>query len=244
MDRRTALTSLGAALATTSALAQQPPAHKSKIAVLGTGHLGQILAKGWVKAGHPIVYGSRTPEDAKVGKVVQDTGSGVSVTTNKEAAAQSEIIVFALPWKPVKELVAGLGDLSGKILIDPMNSVKMVDGYPVLADVTTSVGEELQSYAPTAHVVKAFNTPDASNIAHPEQVSGGKVSIPLAGADATAKARVAELVSELGLEPVDTGPLIASRYLEGMMLVSLGYYFYGKRTKSFEYYLAPVRQRT
>jgi predicted dinucleotide-binding enzyme len=48
-------------------------------------------------------------------------------------------------------------------------------------------------------------------------------------------------VSELGLEPVDTGPLIAARYLEGMMRLSLGYLFYSNG-KSFEFYLRPVRQ--
>jgi predicted dinucleotide-binding enzyme len=93
---------------------------------------------------------------------------------------------------------------------------------------------------PNAKVVKAFNTPSVRNIVDPSRLDG-PFSIPLAGADAGAKARVAELVSELGLEPVDTGPLIASRYLEGMMRLSFGYLLHSQG-KSFEFYLRPVRQ--
>lgn len=139
-----------------------------------------------------------------------------SAATLGSAVAQADIVAFALPWKAVKELMPSIGDFTGKIIVDPMNSVKLVDGYPLPGDVTTSVGEELQSLAPTAKVVKAFSTPAARNIVEPQRV-GGLMSIPLAGADVSAKARVAALVSDLGLEPVDTGPLIASRYLEAMM---------------------------
>jgi hypothetical protein len=106
--------------------------------------------------------------------------------------------------------------------------------------VQTSVAEQLQALLPNAVVVKAFNTPSVRNILDPNRFDG-PFSIPLAGADAGAKARVADLVSELGLEPVDTGPLIASRYLEGMMRLSFGYLLYSKG-KSFEFYLRPVRQ--
>ena len=71
------------------------------------------------------------------------------------------------------------------------------------------------------------------------QRAGGHVSIPLAGADVAAKSRVAALVAEIGLEPVDTGPLIAARYIEAMMRLSVGYALYTKG-KFFEFHLAPV----
>jgi predicted dinucleotide-binding enzyme len=125
--------------------------------------------------------------------------------------------------------------------MDPMNALQMVDGYPHPSpDVQTSVAEQLQAFLPNAKVVKAFNTPSVRNVVDPNRLDG-PFSIPLAGADAGAKARVAELVAELGLEPVDTGPLIAARYLEGMMRLSLGYLFYSNGN-SFEFYLRPVRR--
>jgi 8-hydroxy-5-deazaflavin:NADPH oxidoreductase len=183
-------------------------------------------------------FGSRTPDDERVKKVAKDIGAAVSVATLGQAAAQAEIVVFCLPWKPVKDLMPAIGDLTGKIVVDPMNAMKLVDKYPVPPDIATSVAEELQSLVPMARVVKAFNTPAAANIVNPGR-AGGHVSIPLAGADVAAKLRVAALVSEIGLEPVDTGPLIAARYLEAMMRLSFGYLLYSKG-RFFEFHLVPV----
>lgn len=240
IDRRTVLTALSAAAAA-GALPARAAQKKEKIAVVGTGHLGAALAKGWVRAGHRIVYGSRTPDDDRVKKIVNDTGPGTTAMTVKDAAAQAEIVVLALPWKGAKELLPALGDLAGKIVMDPMNSGKFVNGYIAPEEeIPTSIGEQLQLLLPLANVVKAFNTPAVYNVIDPNR-AGGHVSIPLAGADVDAKSRVAVLVSDLGLEPVDTGPMIAARYLEGMERLSFGYYLYQKRARSFEFYLAPVK---
>ena len=145
-----------------------------------------------------------------------------------------------LPWKAAKDLVPTLGDLSGKVIIDPMNAaLRIVDGYPAPSDEATSVSEQLQALMPAAKVVKAFNTPTAANILNPAR-AGGHFSIPLAGADVPAKLRVAALVTEIGLEPVDTGPLIAARYLEDLLRLGVGYVIYTKG-KFFEYHLVPVK---
>lgn len=241
INRRTVLTALSAAAAM-STLPARGASVKEKIAIVGTGRLGQVLAKCWLRAGHAIVYGSRTPNDDRVQKVVNDTGAGATAATVKDAVAQAGFIVLALPWKGAKELLPVMGDLAGKIVLDPMNSGKIVDGYVVPdEEITTSIGEELQRLVPRAKVVKAFNTPAGNNISEPGR-AGGHVSIPLAGADVEAKSRVAGLVSEIGLEPVDTGPMIAARYLEAMERLSFGYFWYQKRERSFEFYLAPVKR--
>src|SRR5262245_3952311 len=98
IDRRTVLTALGAAAAASTLPGARAAQAKEKIAVIGTGHLGLALAKGWVRAGHQIVYGSRTPDEDRVKKVVNDTGPGTTATTVKEAAARAQIVVLALPW--------------------------------------------------------------------------------------------------------------------------------------------------
>ena len=246
--RRTVLTSIGATLALT-VLTQRAKGQstrgteeKEAIAILGTGGLGKALGKCWANLGHRIIYGSRTPEDARVQRVVKETGSRASALSPRDAAAKANFVVFALPWKAVADMAPMLGELDGKVVIDPMNAIRMVAGYPEpLPEIQTSVGEQLQAWLPKARVVKAFNTPAAKNIVDPKRLDG-PISIPLAGADAEAKTRVAALVSELGLEPVDTGPLIASRYLEGMMRLSFGYFLYSKTQKSFEFYLRPVQK--
>jgi 8-hydroxy-5-deazaflavin:NADPH oxidoreductase len=264
--RRTVLAGLGATVAASSLARAQAqgsvPAQRAseRIAILGTGKLGQALARCWVRTGHPIVFGSRTPDDERVKKVAQDIAAGsgdardvsatsagprsaapaVSVTTPRGAIAQADIVLFALPWRAVKDLVPTLGDLNGKIIIDPMNAaLTITDGYPAPPTELISLSEQLQALAPGAKVVKAFNTPTAANMLNPAR-AGGHVSIPLAGADVAAKSRVAALVSQIGLEPVDTGPLVAARYIEAMFLVSVGYVIYTKG-KFFEFNLVPVK---
>jgi 8-hydroxy-5-deazaflavin:NADPH oxidoreductase len=245
-DRRTFLTSVGAAVALTTlarnARGQSPAGDKEVIAILGTGRLGAAMGKLWATHGHPIIYGSRTPGDARVRKLVEETGPQAAAVTNPEAAAsRANMMLFALRPEALPDLVPTLGGLAGKVVMDPMNALQMVDGYPHPSpDVQTSVAEQLQALLPNAKVVKAFNTPSVRNVVNPNRLDG-PFSIPLAGADPDAKARVADLVSELGLQPVDIGPLIASRYLEAMMRLSLGYFYYSQG-KSFEFHLLPVRQ--
>ena len=244
-DRRTFLTTVGTAVALTTltrtARGQSPAGDKEAIAILGTGRLGAAMGKLWATKGHPIIYGSRTPGDARVLKLVEETGPQASAVSNPEAAAsRASMVMFALRPEALPALVPTLGGLAGKVVMDPMNALQMVDGYPQPPpDLHTSVAEQLQALLPNAKVVKAFNTPSVRNVVDPSRVDG-PFTIPLAGADTDAKARVAELVSELGLVPVDTGPLIASRYLEAMMRLSIGYLRYSQG-KSFEFHLPPVR---
>jgi predicted dinucleotide-binding enzyme len=88
-------------------------------------------------------------------------------------------------------------------------------------------------------VVKAFNTILDKNLANPGR-AGGPISIPLAGADQAAKQRVAQLVAQLGLDPVDTGPLIAARYIEDLLRFEVGYVIQNQGRKMFELYMRPV----
>jgi hypothetical protein len=68
----------------------------------------------------------------------------------------------------------------------------------------TSTGEMVQGWAPDAMVVKAFNTLVSATMADPAS-AGGSMSIPIAGNDASAKMRVASLVTGIGFEVVDFG---------------------------------------
>jgi len=242
IQRRSALTLLAA-----SALAAALPLRanatgkdKGAIAVIGTGLVGGTLGKRWAALGYKIIYGSRTPDADKVKTLVKDTGNGAVALSPKDAAAKSDLILLAVPWAAAKEVVAGLGDLSGKILIDPTNAVKVTEGrFEAPPGMTTSNGEEIQTVAPTAIVVKAFNTLSAEMMADPKR-GGGPISVPIAGADPVAKARVAAIAENTGMEPVDVGALYVSRYLEGMARLRMS--FRAKnRPNAFEFYLRPRR---
>jgi 8-hydroxy-5-deazaflavin:NADPH oxidoreductase len=210
------------------------PAIADTIAVIGTGDVGGALGPEFAAQGHTIIYGSRDPERGKVQDLVAKTGELASATTPAEAAAQADIVVLAVPGLLVEEITRSLGDLSGKIIIDPTNPLERRMNRLEHA-VDTSNAEIIQAAAPGAYVVKAFNTLNWKTMVDPES-AGGPVSIPLVGDNGRAKDKVAELVSGMGLEPIDVGPLRDARWVEGMLILWINNRFGGKRP-SFDYHL-------
>ena len=128
-----------------------------------------------------------------------------------------------MPPTAIPEVIASLGDLNGKIVVDPTNYWSFEGGYPISPrDPRESLAEEVQALAPGAMVVKAFNTLNYTIMEDPSR-AGGPVTVPIAGNDAAAKVRVARLVEDVGLEPLDVGPLRAAEYLEEMLRLALGF---------------------
>jgi NADPH-dependent F420 reductase len=210
------------------------PAVADTIAVIGTGDVGGALGPAFAGQGHTIVYGSRDPERGKVKELVARTGELASATTPADAASQADIVVLAVPGLMVEEITKSLGDLSGKIIIDPTNPLERRMNRLEHA-VDTSNAEIIQAAAPGAHVVKAFNTLNWKTMVDPDS-AGGPVSIPLVGDNGGAKKKVAELVSGMGLEPIDVGPLRDARWVEGMLILWINNR-YGSMRPSFEYHL-------
>ncbi len=204
------------------------------IAVIGTGQVGAALGPEFAALGHQIVYGSRDPARESVKELVARTGHSATATTPPEAAATADIVVLAVPGMMVEAVTRSLGDLSGKIIIDPTNPlVTREDGLMDLG-VDTSNGEIIQAAAPDAYVVKAFNTLNWKTMVDPGS-SGGPVSIPLVGDSVQAKAKVAELVEGMGLEPIDVGPVRHARYVEGMLILWINNQFVDGQP--FDYHL-------
>lgn len=185
------------------------------IAVIGTGNVGGALGPEFAAQGHDIVYGSREPQRADVQELVARTAGNARAALPADAVVGADMVVIAVPGGAAEDAVRSLGDLSGKIIIDPTNRVAPgEDGY---FDHTaeTSNGQMIQELVPDAHVVKAFNTLNYQTMIDPD----GPVTIPIAGNDADAKAAVAELVSGMGLEPLDVGPIRSAQVLEGMLTI-------------------------
>lgn len=191
------------------------PAHAETIAIIGTGNVGGALGQRFAELGHTIVYGSRTPSRGDVVRLVAASGVGARATTQPQAVRDADVVVLAVPWDVVEDLTRDLGDLAGKVVIDPTNPrVIAEDGlrdYPF----HDSNAERIQALAPDAFVVKAFSSLGAGTMLEPS-AAGGPVSVPIAGDDRRAKRIVAELVEGIGLEPVDVGPLRYAHVIEGL----------------------------
>jgi NADPH-dependent F420 reductase len=209
-------------------------AEADTIAVIGTGDVGAALGPAFAKQGHTIIYGSRDPERRKVRNLVEATGAGSSAWTPAKAAKDADIVVLAVPGLLVEEITLSLGDLSGKIIVDPTNPLKR-NLQRLEHAVDTSNAEIIQAAAPDAYVVKAFNTLNWKTMVDPAS-AGGPVSIPLVGDSSKAKKKVAELVAGMGLEPIDVGPLKDARWVEGMLILWINNR-YGSLRDSFDFHL-------
>jgi len=188
------------------------------VAVIGTGDMGDSLGPRFADLGYRVVYGSRNPESDKVKALVKKTGKNASATTQMEAAQQGDIVLTLVPWPAMETVAQSLGNLDGKIIVDvSMPFEQGEDGYPKHL-LKTSSAEMIQGWNPGAKVVKAFATMGSQLIDDP-MVEGGIVTIPVASDHRDAKEKVAGIVADLGLDPVDFGPLRMAREIEIMQMI-------------------------
>lgn len=191
---------------------------KETIAIIGTGDLGDSFGNRFAELGYTVVYGSRNPDGDKAQGVVATTGHGATVTTQRDAAAQADIIFLPITWPAMEMAARSLGDLSGKIVVDPSDPwAQGEDGYPE-SQADPSSAELIQKWNPGARVVKALGTMSSTVIDDPSSVDG-PVTIPIASDYREASERIAHLTAELGLDPVDFGPLRMGRLIDAMQLV-------------------------
>lgn len=233
---RSRLSGFGLALLVMGLVVLSQPVYAAEtIGVIGTGRVGGALGPRFAQQGYKVVYGSRDPAAQKVQDLVARTGPGTVATTQKEAAAQADFVLLAVPWRATEQVLRGLGDLSGKILLDAVNPLQRADDGLLELAVSTSGAQHVQRWARGATVVKAFSTVNYRVMADPA-AAGGPVTVPLASDDPVAKQRVRELVEKLGFETADVGPLRMSRELEGMVVLHLVPMFQGRPEELWEYY--------
>ncbi len=207
---------------------------KETVALIGTGDMGDSLGPRLAQLGYRVVYGTRNPASDKVKALVASTGHGAVATTQKEAAQSGDIVFTAVTWPAMETVAQSLGDLAGKIIVDiSMPFEQGPDGYPQVM-LATSSAEMIQSWNPRARVVKAFAT-QGSQIIDVPLAAGGLVSVPVASDQRDAKERVAALVLELGMDPVDFGPLRMAREIEALQMVYM-IPLVQRRQMSWEFY--------
>ncbi len=187
-----------------------------KIAVIGTGNVGRALGMSWADKGHQVVFGSRDPQSEKVERLLGVAGPNAEAATTGEAMAGAPVVVLAMPWNAVQDVVNLIDDWTGKVLIDCTNPIG--PGLQSLFSGATSGAEQVASWAEGARVVKAFNTTGAENMADPIY-DGQSTTMFICGDDDEAKAEVSQLAQELGFDVADTGNLTTARLLEPLALV-------------------------
>lgn len=192
-----------------------------KITVFGTGNVGGTLGTRWARAGHTITFGVRDTSNSDVQKLIDEIGGSACSKSLANAAEDAEAVALCIPWDAAREVVASVGVLAGKTIIDATNPVVMTpDGLRegLVLGHTTSGAEQIAQWAPDAHVVKAFNTTGWQNMANPTY-SGKPLTMMLCGDEQETKTTVADLARDVGFSPADVGPLKSARYLEAMAML-------------------------
>jgi predicted dinucleotide-binding enzyme len=183
-----------------------------RIAIIGAGKVGGALGRNWTRRRHTVTYGVRDP-GAKAEALAQ---GGAQVALPRQAVEWSDVVVLATPCAATREAVEALGDCGGRPLLDATNPIG--PGLTSAAPAGSSGGELVQAWAPTARVVKIFNSTGAENLAAP--VYGDQATTMFyCGDDQAACTVAAKLATDLGFDAVSVGPLRNAQLLESHALL-------------------------
>jgi predicted dinucleotide-binding enzyme len=190
-----------------------------KIAILGTGTVGDTLGSALAARGHDVMMGSRSEGNEKAVAWAQKAGAKASHGTFARAAAWCDVALLCVNGGgAVDAAKAAAAGLAGKILIDVTNSLDFSKGFPpsLMFRGDDSLGERVQAAVPAAKVVKALNTVNAQLMTSPNALAGGDHDLFVAGNDDAAKASVREhLAAWFGWSRfVDLGDITGARATE------------------------------
>lgn len=161
-----------------------------KIAIIGTGNVGGALATGWSKKGHKIFLGVRNPENFKGIELL--SLSNISACPIEEAVKLSDVVVISTPAKETINVVKSLGDTTGKIIIDTMNTVPKDT-----SNLDSSTTETILKNTQSKDIVKCFNTTGANNLLDPKYCDTN-LDMFMAGDSKTGKEIAKQLTFDLG----------------------------------------------
>ena len=190
-----------------------------RIGVLGSGLMGGKLGTIFAAAGHDVVFSyARTPQ--KLERLARKAGGSARAGTPQEAAKDADALLLAVHWSRMDDVLDQAGDLLGKVILTcslPMNA----DNSSLVIAHTNSGAEALAEKVPKAKVVCAFNTVPSEVLfgVFAARDKAGRPSIVYCGDDAGSKRVAAELIQDVGFDPVDAGPLRIARYTEPFALL-------------------------
>ncbi|MGK3967278.1 NADPH-dependent F420 reductase [Sorangium sp. So ce118] len=194
----------------------------SKVAVLGSGIVGQVLADGFLKHGYSVMRATREP--SKLAAWQSDAGPKATVGTFAEAAKFGDLVVLAVKGTAAEQAVelAGPQALAGKTVIDATNPI--ADEPPVngvlkfFTGPNESLLERLARRAPDARFVKAFSSVGSVWMVNPD-FGGVRPTMFICGDDAAAKKRVEGILDTFGWETEDMGSVEAARAIEPLCML-------------------------
>ena len=194
------------------------------VTIIGSGNMGRGIGTRAVAGGHSVTFVDSNPEVAEkaAADVKASAKNGAQVSAASLGNVQlGDVVVLAVWYGTNIEIAKQLGvKLAGKVVVDIANPLNATyDGLATAPD-SSSAEDLAKAIASGARVVKAFNTTYAGTLLS-GSVAGQPLDVFIAGDDADAKAKVAQIVTDGGMRVVDTGPLSRARQIEGMQLLHI-----------------------
>lgn len=180
------------------------------IGILGAGRVGTALARLALAAGYEVRVATARPA-AEIALLLEIMAPGARPDTAEALVAASDIVILALPLSKYRSLRPE--QLAGKVVIDVMNYWAPTDGTILEFEGEASSSEVVQRHLAGARLVRSFNHLGYHEIEERSRPAGDpeRRALALAGNDAQARVVVAGFIDRLGYDPVDAGPLSASR---------------------------------
>ncbi len=213
-----------------------------RVGILGSGLMGGKLGTLFARAGHEVVF-SYARSKEKLNKLAKDAKGNARAGTPREAAQDADALLLAVHWSRIDDVLSEAGDLSGKVILTcslPMDAgnTRLVIGL------TTSGAEELAKKVPKSRVVCAFNTVPSEVFfgVYAARRKANKPSLVYCGDDTSGKEIAAELIRDVGFDPVDAGPLRIARYMEPFALLMAQFAYEGKEGPELAYRFERFRE--
>jgi predicted dinucleotide-binding enzyme len=206
-----------------------------KIGILGSGLMGGKLGTLFARAGHEVVF-SYARSERKLKRLAREAGERARAGTPAEAARESDVLLLAVHWSRVDDVLKQAGDLSGKILVSCSLPMNANDTELVVAH-TSSGAEALAKKVRGAHVVAAFGTVPSEVLfdVFEGRRRAKRPTLLYCGDVQRAKDVAARLIRDVGFEPVDAGPLRMARYTEPFTLLIAQLAYEGDRGPEVAY---------
>src|SRR5213083_1889245 len=199
-----------------------------RVGILGSGLMGGKLGTIWGRAGHEVVF-SYARSERKVAKLAREAKGKARAGRPGEAAREADALLLAVHWSRVDAVLKQAGDVSGKVIVTcslPMNA----DDTDLVIAHTSSGAEELAKKVPKTRVVSAFGTVPSEVLfdVFESRRKATRPSLVYCGDDSRSKKTTAELIRDVGFDPVDAGSLRIARYTEPFALLVAQLAYEGK----------------
>jgi predicted dinucleotide-binding enzyme len=190
-----------------------------RVGILGSGLMGSKLGTIFSRAGHEVIF-SYARNEEKLRRLASTAQGNARAGTPYEASEHADVLLLAVHWSRIDDVLKQAGDLSGKVIVTCSLPMDAGNTKLIIAN-TTSGAEELARKVPRAQVVAAFQTVPSEVLfgVYEARRKTTRPSLVYCGDDESGKAMAAELIRDAGFDPIDAGSLRIARYTEPFALL-------------------------